>query len=54
MDNFIYVVPGLAIVGLIYTFLKARWVTRQEAGNDKMKEIAGYIAEGAMAFLKAE
>src|SRR6185369_7624710 len=43
-----------AIVGLIYTFVKASWVTKQDAGNDKMKEIAGYIAEGAMAFLKAE
>jgi K(+)-stimulated pyrophosphate-energized sodium pump len=54
MENFIYVIPCLAIVGLIYTFIKARWVTKQDAGNDKMKEIAGYIAEGAMAFLKAE
>jgi K(+)-stimulated pyrophosphate-energized sodium pump len=54
MENFIYVIPGLAIVGLIYTFIKASWVTKQDAGNDKMKEIAGYIAEGAMAFLKAE
>jgi len=54
MDNFIYIVPALAIVGLIYTFIKASWVTKQDAGNDRMKEIAGYIADGAMAFLKAE
>jgi len=54
MDNFIYVIPALAVVGLIYTFLKASWVTKQDAGNDRMKEIASYIADGAMAFLKAE
>src|SRR6185312_14452648 len=36
------------------TFIKSAWVTRQEAGNDRMKEISQYIAEGAMAFLKAE
>ena len=54
MENFIYLIPALAIVGLIYTFIKARWVTKQDAGNERMQEIAGYIADGAMAFLKAE
>ena len=34
--------------------IKSAWVTKQDAGNDRMKEIAGYVAEGAMAFLKAE
>ncbi len=34
--------------------VKSRWVSRQDAGTDRMKEIAGYVAEGAMAFLKAE
>ena len=47
-------IPALAIVGLLYMFLKASWVSKQDAGNDRMKEIAGYVAEGAMAFLKAE
>ena len=54
MDNIIYLIPALAIVGLLYMFLKASWVSKQDAGNDRMKEIAGYVAEGAMAFLKAE
>jgi len=34
--------------------LKFNWVSKQDAGNDRMKEISTYIAEGAMAFLKAE
>src|SRR4029079_10228914 len=38
----------------VYTFIKFNWVARQDAGNDRMKEISIYIAEGAMAFLRAE
>lgn len=44
----------MGIVGLLYTFIKFRWVNKQDAGNEKMKEISAYIADGAMAFLKAE
>ncbi len=44
----------MGIVGLLYTFVKYAWVSKQDAGNDRMKEISTYIAEGAMAFLKAE
>ena len=54
MTNFVYLVPALGIVGLVYTYIKYQWVAKQDAGNDRMKEIAGYIAEGAMAFLRAE
>src|SRR6478736_4931535 len=54
MDKLFYVVPALGIVGLLYTFIKFAWVSRQDAGNERMKEISTYIAEGAMAFLKAE
>ena len=54
MDKLFYVVPALGIVGLLYTFIKFAWVSKQDAGNDRMKEISTYIAEGAMAFLKAE
>jgi K(+)-stimulated pyrophosphate-energized sodium pump len=34
--------------------IKSAWVSKQDAGEDNMKELAGYIADGAMAFLKAE
>ena len=54
MDKLIYLVPLMGIIGLLYTFVKFRWVSRQDAGSDRMKEISTYIAEGAMAFLKAE
>jgi K(+)-stimulated pyrophosphate-energized sodium pump len=54
MDKLIYLVPVMGIVGLLYTLVKFNWVSRQDAGTDRMKEISNYIAEGAMAFLKAE
>jgi K(+)-stimulated pyrophosphate-energized sodium pump len=54
MSSLFYLVPGFGVLALLYTFVKSAWVTKQDAGSDRMKEISGYIAEGAMAFLKAE
>src|SRR5213595_1800529 len=54
MDKLIYLVPVMGLIGLIYTFIKFNWVAKQDAGTDRMKEISKYIADGAMAFLKAE
>ena len=54
MDKLFYAVPAMGIIGLIYTLIKYRWVSNQDAGDARMKEISTYISEGAMAFLKAE
>ncbi|HEX6181232.1 MAG TPA: sodium-translocating pyrophosphatase [Chitinophagaceae bacterium] len=54
MDKLIYLVPVMGVIGLLYTMVKFNWVSKQDAGNDRMKEISTYIAEGAMAFLRAE
>ncbi|HRO47083.1 sodium-translocating pyrophosphatase [Agriterribacter sp.] len=54
MDKLFYLVPLLGLLGLLYTFIKFNWVVKQDAGSERMKEISNYIAEGAMAFLKAE
>ena len=53
-DNIVFLVPLLCIVGLIVMAVKSAWVSKQDAGDANMKELAGYIAAGAMAFLKAE
>lgn len=53
-QNLIYIAPLLGILCLIFTIIQGRWVSRQDAGDANMQELAGYIAEGAMAFLKAE
>jgi K(+)-stimulated pyrophosphate-energized sodium pump len=54
MHSIIYLVPALGIVGLIVMAIKSAWVSKQDAGDANMQELAGYIAKGAMAFLKAE
>jgi K(+)-stimulated pyrophosphate-energized sodium pump len=54
MDKLIYLVPVLGAVGLLYTFIKFSWVSKQDPGNQRMQDISKHIAEGAMAFLKAE
>jgi len=50
----IYMPAVLAIIGLIYMWVKRSWVMKQDSGDGKMKEISAHIYEGALAFLKAE
>ena len=54
MESLIYILPVFGLIGLGYMFYLAKWVRAQDAGEDKMKKLAGYVQEGAMAFLKAE
>jgi len=53
-NNILYLVPLLGVVGLIVMAIKSAWVSKQDAGDENMQRLAGYIAKGAMAFLKAE
>ena len=50
----IYMPIVMAVLGLIYMWVKKSWVMKQDAGDGKMKEISDYIYEGALAFLSAE
>ncbi len=52
--NFAIIAPIAAVIGLVVAFALTSWISKQDAGNDRMKEIAGFIHEGAMAFLKRE
>ena len=52
--NFVYLPIALAVIGLIFMWMKAAWVKKQSAGDDRMREISLHIKEGALAFLKAE
>ncbi len=54
MDLLFHLVPVFGVIALLYTFWRSRWIAKQDAGDEKMKLIAGHIAEGAMAFLKSE
>ena len=54
MSSLVYLLPLFGVVGLLYMAVLQSWVTKQDAGDDKMRAIANHIADGAMAFLKAE
>jgi K(+)-stimulated pyrophosphate-energized sodium pump len=54
MENLIYVLPLFGVIALVYMAILSSWVTKQDAGDAKMTGIAKNIADGAMAFLKAE
>ncbi|HEX9650814.1 MAG TPA: sodium-translocating pyrophosphatase [Cyclobacteriaceae bacterium] len=54
MENFIYVIPALGLIGILFMIGKSAWVSKQDAGDQKMQDLAKHIADGAMAFLKAE
>lgn len=53
-NNLLYFIPALGLVGIIVMMIKSAWVRKQDPGDANMQELAGYIADGAMAFLKAE
>ena len=49
-----YLIPLLGLVGLVVMIFKAIWVGKQDSGDANMVELAGYIARGSQAFLRAE
>ena len=54
MENLLYAVPVIGAISLVVALVLKSWIGKQDEGNDRMKEIAGYIREGAMAFLGRE
>ena len=54
IENLPYAIPFAGLLALGFAYMLASWVNRQEVGTERMAEIAGYIREGAMAFLKRE
>jgi K(+)-stimulated pyrophosphate-energized sodium pump len=54
MNSIVYVIPVLGLIGLIVMIIKSSWVSKQDTGDENMRELAGHIASGAMAFLRAE
>ena len=52
--NIIYIPLIFSLLGLIYMFIRASWVRKQDPGNERMQEISAAIKDGALAFLHAE
>ena len=53
-SNIIFLPIALAVLGLLFMFVKMAWVKKQPAGDEKMQGISKAIKEGALAFLGAE
>ena len=53
MNNLLFVM-GAGVLAMVFSFWKTTWINKQDEGTDRMKQIGASIAEGAMAFLKAE
>ncbi|WP_312353659.1 sodium/proton-translocating pyrophosphatase, partial [Aminipila sp.] len=51
---FAIAVVAAAIIALVFAYGLSSWIGKVDEGNDRMREIAGYIREGAMAFLRRE
>jgi len=55
MESYVlYLIPAFGVIGLLVMAIKSAWVSKQDSGDENMVELATYIAEGAMSFLKAE
>ena len=54
MNEMLYFIPGSGILALLFVYIKNNWVASREIGSEKMERIAKNIADGAMAFLRAE
>ena len=52
--DMLYLAPIVGVLALLFAAFKASFVSKQDAGNERMKEISSYISEGAMAFLTRE
>jgi K(+)-stimulated pyrophosphate-energized sodium pump len=54
MELIVKFLPLFGVLALVFVFIKNAWVSKQDGGDEKMSRIAKNIADGAMAFLKAE
>src|SRR5665648_246167 len=54
MENIALFAPIVAIIALLFAYGLAAWINKVDEGTERMKEIAGFIREGSMAFLRRE
>src|SRR5690554_1631197 len=54
VNTILYLIPVAGVLALLYTIFKSSWVSKQEIGTERMERISKAIANGAMAFLRAE
>ena len=54
MNNLFYLVPAAAVIALVFAYIFFRQMMKESEGTATMKEIARFVREGAMAYLKQQ
>ena len=54
MESYMYLVLGSGVLAMLFSFWKTSWINKQNQGSERMEKIGQSIADGAMAFLRAE
>jgi len=54
MEIYMYLVLGSGVLAMLFSFWKTSWINKQNQGSERMEKIGKSIADGAMAFLRAE
>ena len=54
INTYLWIVLSAGVMALIFAFIKTNWISKQDQGTDEMELIGKSIAEGSMAFLRAE
>ena len=54
ISSLFWIVPISALIALLFAWIFYKGMIVQEQGTDRMKEIAAYVSEGAMAYLKRQ
>jgi len=53
-NNLLFYVLGSGVLAMLFSFWKTNWINKQDQGSERMEKIGKSIADGAMAFLRAE
>lgn len=54
MDNIVVYAPSLGVVGLVVIWFLYGFLSKQDAGSQKMQDIAALIREGANAYMRRQ
>jgi K(+)-stimulated pyrophosphate-energized sodium pump len=54
INSLFWIAPVAAVLALLFAWIFYKTMMKASAGNDRMQEIAGYVREGAMAYIKRQ
>ncbi len=54
MSWMVWAALAAGVIALVFAFVRAKWVSAQEVGTEKMAKISEAIRSGAMSYLKRQ